>query len=499
MSIPEYDSLDGLGLAQRIAAGDLSPSEVLEEAIARAERYNPRLNAIVIPMYDHARARVRDGLPAGPLRGVPFLLKDLISPYAGVPLRGASRLYRDNVPDHDAELVRRYKAAGLSIFGKTNTSEWGILPVTEPTIYGPTENPWLLGHTAGGSSGGAAAAVAARIVPFAHGGDGGGSIRIPAACCGVFGFKPTRGRVPVGPDASELLFGFAIEHVLTRSVRDSASMLDVCHGPEGTARFQPPPREGTFLGALERPLAPMRIAFTSEPLLPGTTEPHGREAVEEAARLCASMGHQVEEVHPPVDAHGFARDFFLSFCAAAAGELEFARAALGRRVRTSDVETSTWLLALIGRTMNAGEYTFARRRLDAAAREVLRFFDRYDALLTPTLGMLPPPHYALQARGLEARLQRAVARMRLTPVLKLPRLIEMAVNRAYNFTPNTSVFNVTGQPAMSVPLHWTAEGAPVGVQAVGRFGEDARLLQLAAALEQARPWADRRPPLVAAD
>jgi amidase len=495
MTFADYDRYDGLGQAALVQRGEVRPEELLEEAILRAERVNPRLNAIVEPMFDLARARLREGLPGGPFRGVPFLLKDLGSAFAGVPLRNGCRYFRDNVPGHDAEIVARFKRAGLSIFGKTNTPEFGILPVTEPELFGPTQNPWRPGHTPGGSSGGSAAAVAAGIVPMAHGGDGGGSLRIPGACCALFAMKPSRGRQPVGPDQSEMFFGYAIEHVLTRSVRDSAAMLDATAGAEPTSLFHAPPSEGPFLEALARPLGRLRIAFTAEPLLPAKVHPDCRQAVEDAARLCESLGHEVVEARPHVDAHTFARDFFLSFCAATAAEIARIGRACGRPVRSTDVEASTWLLGMIGKTIDAGAFVESRVRLQEAGRGVLRFFERHDVLLTPTLGLPPVPIGALSPKGLEARLHEFVAKNSLRWVLSMKGLIDMAVDRAYAFAPFTPVFNVTGQPSMNVPLCWNAEGLPIGTMFTGRFGDEARLFQLAAELEQARPWKDRRPPV----
>ncbi len=495
MQAHEYEAHDGVGLAELVARGELTASELLELAIERAEAINPRLNAIVIPMYEEARARVRAGLPEGPFHGVPFLLKDLLASYAGVPLRGASRLYRDYVPDHDSELVRRFKRAGLAIFGKTNASEFGILPVTEPELYGPTDNPWRPGYTAGGSSGGSAAAVAAGIVPVAHGGDGGGSLRIPASCCGVVGFKPSRGRTPCGPDHSEVMLGYAIEHVISRSVRDAAAMLDATTGPEVTARHHASAFEGTFRAAVERDPGPLRIAFTSEPLLPGETAPECRRAVEAAARLCESLGHTVEELGPRVDSHRIAKSFFRVYTARTAGVFAFSRELFGRPVRREDVELTTYLLGLLGEATPAGALMYAIDQLNAESREILRFFEDWDLLLTPTLGLPPVKHHALAADGLERRLHELVARLRLKPLLRLEKLVDLAVERAYRFAPFTMVFNVTGQPSISLPLHWSDDGLPIGVMCTGRLGEDACVLQLAAQLERARPWAARRPTL----
>jgi amidase len=493
VAFDEYDRYDALGLAALVRDGEVSPRELLDEAITRAERVNPRLNAIVIEMYDHARRHLREPLPEGPFCGVPFLLKDLVSGYTGVPLQGGSRMFRGYVPDRHAELVSRYEQAGVVVFGKTNTPELGILPTTEPELYGPTHNPWRHGVTPGGSSGGSAAAVAAGIVPMAHGGDGGGSIRIPAACCGLFGLKPSRNRNPVGPDASEAFFGFAVEHVITRTVRDSAAMLDATAGPEPTSLFFAPPG-GSFLSALDRPPDKLRVAFTAEPLLPAEPNVDATRAVEEAASLCEELGHHVERAEPQLDGRAFAKAFFHHFAAGTASELLMAEDLHHRPMGPADVERTTWLLSLVGRSISGAELVRQRQVLFREARAVLRFFQHYDVLLTPTLGRPPLPHGALDPTGFEAQLQRVVAAAGTPAVMKLPGIVDAAVERAYAFAPYTPVFNVTGQPSASVPLYWTDDGLPLGAMITGRLGAEGRILRLAAQLEEARPWFDRRPP-----
>jgi amidase len=495
MSFPEYDQVDGLGLAALVAAGEVSPRELLDEAIARAERVNPRLNAIVLRMDAEARERAA-APPPGPFRGVPFLLKDLAVTHAGTPLQNGSRLFEGFIPDRDAELVARYKAAGLVIFGRTNTPEFGLVPTTEPVLYGAAHNPWRLGHSTGGSSGGAAAAVASGVVPLAHGSDGGGSIRIPASCCGVFGMKPTRGRLPCGPDMSELFFGFAIDHALTRSVRDSAALLDATAGPEPTSPYHAPPVNGTFLAAAGTPPGRLRIAYTSEPLLPAPgVHPDCRAAVEDAARLCASLGHDVVEARPHFDARRFAKDFFYVFCTGAGAQLDVLEEMFGRPIGPGDVETTTWLMAMIGRRLGAAAFGASLHRLQDASRDIQRFFKDHDVLLTPTLAKPPRRQGEILPRGLEAWVHGFVAKRSLHSVLRIQKIIDLAVDRAYAFSPFTPVFNVTGQPSMSVPLWWSREELPIGAMFSGRFGDEATLFRLAGQLEEARPWRDRRPPV----
>lgn len=497
MGIAEYDREDGLGLAAMVARGDVHPRELVDEAIARVERVNPAINAVVMRMYEEARRSADGPLPEGPFRGVPFLLKNLLTAYAGMPSDGSCKLFRDNIPDHDAEIVKRQKAAGLITIGKTNSPEFGILPVTEPDLYGATRNPWDLGRTPGGSSGGASAAVAAGIVPFAHGGDGGGSIRIPASCCGLFGLKPSRGRQPCGPDLSELFFGFATEHVLTQSVRDSAAMLDVTGGPEVTSLYHAVPPERPFLQEVSRPPGKLRIALITDGILSAKkTHPDCVRAAEEAAKLCESLGHSVEPARLPIDGEEFAYNFFLMFCVGAATELALAEPLLGRKVGPDDLEMTTWLGALVGRSLTATDHTVAMRKLRDGQRAVSRFHEKYDVLLTPTLGQPPLPIGALKAKGIEAKVQEVVGRTPMRVVLRIQAIMRAVVARAYSFSPFTPIANVTGQPSMSVPLSWGSEGLPIGSMFTARLGEDALLFRLAGQLEAARPWRGTRRPRV---
>ncbi len=497
MSIAEiFDKHDAVGMAEVVRQGGATPAELLEEAIARTERVNVDLNAVVLPMFDLARERVRRGLPDGPFRGVPFLLKELAAQYAGVPLRHASSLYEGNVPAVHSTIVERYEAAGLVVFGKTNSSELGILPTVESRRYGACHNPWRLGTTTGGSSGGAAAAVAARILPVAHGGDAGGSIRIPASCCGIFGLKPTRGRNPLGPDTSERAHGLAQEHVLSLSVRDSAAFLDVTAGPESTAPYWAPPKEGTYREAADSRPKRLRIAYTDKPLLMGTEDAEVKRSIADATKLLASLGHEVVEARPPVDAASASKHFFTMYCAGVGGEIELAEATLGRAVTIDDVEPSTMLMSLIGRkVLSAAAFSVAIRELQRMSRDVLRFMDGFDLILTPTLGKPPVAHGALAAKGFEARLQETVAKHSLSVAMKLPGVIDKAVARAFGFAPFTQLANVTGQPSMSVPLYWSADGLPLGACFTARFGDERTLFQLAAELEEARPWRGRIPPI----
>ena len=493
-----YDAHDALGLVDLVRKKEITEVELLDEAIRRARLLNPQLNAIVLEMFDEARRVVAAGLPEGPLRGVPLLLKDLAQPYAGVPLRHASKLYELHVPAQHGELVKRYLAAGVVVFGKTNSSEFGILPTTESALYGPCHNPWKRDTTTGGSSGGAAAAVAARVVPVAHGGDAGGSIRIPASCCGVFGLKPTRGRNPMGPDQSERGHGLGAEHVISVSVRDSAAFLDASAGPEHTAPYWAPPKTVSYLEATKQPAGRLRIAFTHKPLLPGTEDADCQRSIEDAVTLLRELGHECIEAAPPVDGPRVSHAFFTTYCAGVAGELQLSEQYLGRPARPSDVEPTTWLMGMIARTrLSAGDFSVALRQLQAMSRDVHRFMENFDCYLTPTLGKPPVAHGSLGPQGLEKSAQELIARLDFTSALKLPGLLDKAVARAFGFAPNTAVSNVTGQPSMSVPLWWNAGGLPMGVCFTSKFGDEVTLFRLAAQLEQARPWRERKPPVCA--
>jgi amidase len=390
--------------------------------------------------------------------------------------------------------MTRYRRAGLIFAGRSSTPEFGILPTTEPALFGPTRNPWDLERTAGGSSGGSGAAVAAGISPIGHGGDGGGSLRIPASCCGLFGFKPTRGRTPAGPDASENWAGFAIEHALTRSVRDSAALLDVSAGEGETPFYYAPPKTGSYLEEVQRDPKPLRIAFTAKALLTGVVHKDCVKATYETADLCEKLGHHVEEASPEFDSE----DFGLQFFKLVASEVSSLRAqgerVLGRLPKHGDLETTTWMLVLLGEHFSAAEAAAARRQLQVETRKILGFFQNYDVLLTPTLGKPPPRLGALVPQGLEALGQKAIVALKARVALNIPGAVRSAVSRVYEFIPFTPIANVTGQPAMSLPLHWNEAGLPIGTMFTGRFGDEATLFRLAGQLERERPWFDKRPP-----
>ena len=380
--------------------------------------------------------------------------------------------------------------------GKTNTPEFALMGVTEPALHGPTRNPWHLGHTPGGSSGGAAAAVAAGIAPGAGAGEGGGSIRIPAACCGLFGLKPSRGRVPTGPEQGEKWQGAAVEHVLSRSVRDSAALLDATQGPDvGAPYFLPNPAR-PYLEEASRAPGRLRIGFSLGHPLGSALHPECAAAVREAAKLLESLGHDVAEVPLPFHGRAVATAFLMLYFGETGASIAALAKVLGRPARPRDVEPTTWLLGLLGRTYTAADFAAARHTWNDSARRMGRFHQTYDLLLTPTLATPPVRIGELQPKPLEQTLLKVVNTFGLGGFIRRSGIVEKLAEQSLEKTPYTQVANLTGQPAMSVPLHWTANGLPCGVQFIASLGAEDVLFRLAGQLEQAQPWFDKRPALV---
>ncbi|MGQ0702655.1 MAG: amidase [Gemmatimonadales bacterium] len=495
LSDADYLAHDATGLAELVRRGEVTPSELVETAIARIERLNPRVNAVIHRMDESARQAARGALPDGPFRGVPFLVKDLMALVPNEPFRCGSRFLGDYCPFAESEIITRYRRAGLVFLGKTNTPEFGLTPFTEPAAFGPTRNPWDLTRTPGGSSGGSAAAVASGMVPVASGGDGGGSIRIPAACCGLFGLKPTRARTPVGPVYGEAWRGAAVEHVLTRSVRDSAAILDATLGPDPGAPYFAAPPERPFVEELARTPGRLIIAFTARPWLGGQVHPDCRTALAESARFLESLGHTVEEASPEFDGPGFARAFLTMICTELRGDLDDLEGQIGRKGRVSDFEPATWALLLLGRAIPGTEYARAVRFLQRISRQVAPFFERYDVLLTPTVSTPPVPIGALQPTPRERAQLQLLGRMGSGKLFRWAGLIDQMAEKVFDWIPWTPLANVTGQPAMSVPLAWNREGLPIGMHFMGRYGDEATLFRLAVQLEKARPWFGRMPTL----
>jgi len=463
--------------------------------VARIEQLNPKINAVVTPLFESARRATVQGPPARAFHGVPFLLKDLLAALAGAPLSFGCRALRDFVPDHDSELVRRFKNTGVVILGKTNTPEFGLVAYTEPELFGATRNPWDLGRTPGGSSGGAAAAVAAGMVPLASGGDGGGSIRIPAAYCGLFGLKPSRGRTPTGPDFGELWQGAVVEHVISRSVRDSAAMLDATAGADTGAPFVIAPPERPYVEEIRRDPPRLRIAFNLRSPIGTAVHPENEKAVLQAARMLQRLGHEVDEAAPALDGRALARSYLTMLYGEVAADLKELEWVLGRAARPQDVETATWTLSLLGRCESAASMAAARRLWGRAARTMGRFHETYDLYMTPATAQPPARIGELKPKPYEVAALKMVNRLGLGSWLRRSGVIDRIAMQNMARTPFTQLANFTGQPAMSVPLHWTRGGLPCGVHFMARIGDEATLFRLAAQLEKTSPWFNRRPDL----
>lgn len=497
MSFQEYVSHDATALAELVRTGEVLPGELLETAIARAETVNPQLNAIVTPLYEKGRSMTASLPESGAFRGVPFLLKDLELEWAGTPMKFGCRGYANYVSQADSEVIKRLKAAGLVFFGKTNTPEFGLTPYTESKLYGPARNPWKLTHSPGGSSGGSAVAVAAGIVPAATASDGGGSIRIPASCCGLFGLKPSRGRVTLGPNFGELWNGAVIGHALTRSVRDSAGLLDAIAGPMAGDPYGIALPERPFMDEVSREPGKLRIAFSTASLMPSLTiDPECIQAVQETARLLESLGHTVEEVPLPYEKTMLTEAFFLSVLSETAGVLLELSSALGRPVRPGvDVELNTWLQARLAGSYSAADVAYQKRRWNTLNRSMGQLHETYDLFLTPTLPRAPIPIGAFQNTASEERLLKLVDAVGGLKYLKGSKTVDDLAERSLGYISYTVITNMTGQPSMSVPLHWSAEGLPIGVMFAAKLGDEATLFRLAGQLEQARPWFDKMPEL----
>ena len=472
MAIAGYADLDAIDLARLIAEGEVSELEVLDEAIARAERVNPQLNAVVYPWYDHARERAAEGLPDGPLRGVPFLLKDLGTSYGGQMMSSGSRIYADDLADHDHSITARYKAAGLSIFGRSTSPEFGLTATTESLLHGKTRNPWNLDHTSGGSSGGASALVAAGVLPVANASDGGGSIRIPASCTGLFGLKPTRARTPMGPDVGEGWAGMSTIHAVSKSVRDSAMLLACTAGPDIGAPYFAPPPERPWYQEVGRDPGKLRIGVVRAAFNEVDVHPDCLAAVEHAADLCRRLGLEVEDAHLEIPEQ--LRSSSIDIIRAATRvTVEDRAAALGREPNPEDVEPVTWRMIQADRSTGA-DYLRATRAVHATGRIVGRWFEDYDLMLTPTMAQ-PPMEIGRLALDRDDYMAQG-----------------QDILSAVAFT---SLFNAAGNPAASVPLYWNDAGLPIGTQFAARYADEATLFRLAGALEQMQPWANRRPPL----
>jgi len=478
----DFATMDATAQAELVRSGDASPAELIDAAIERIEALNGELNAVIHPLFERAREQASTGVPEGPFQGVPMLHKDLGAHFAGEPYHEGIKHLRDlgwSEP-RDSWLAARWHDAGLVSCGKTNTPELGILPTTEPEAHGPSRNPWDTSRSTGGSSGGSGAAVAAGMVPVAHANDGGGSIRIPASACGLVGLKPSRARITLGPDLGEPSSGFVCEHVVTRSVRDSAAILDATHGPGPGDPYVAPPPERPYLDELTTEPGRLRIGImTTAPAGQFEVDPDCVAAAEGAGELLESIGHVVDVSHPEaLDDPDYIERFVGRWCVAIASNIEYWSLKSGKPLTAESVEAGTWALGEIGRGVSATDLLGIMAYQQGSARSAAGWWEAgFDLLLTPTLGEPPPP---LGSFGFD------------------PDDPEAFLRRAIPTAGFTAYWNATGQPAISLPLHWSDDGLPIGVQLVGAYGDEGLLLRVAAQLEQARPWADRRPPVSAA-
>jgi amidase len=470
----DYAAHDGMGLAKLVRQKQVKPIELVDAAIERIEKHNPQTNAVIWTMYDRAREAAKKKLPDGPFRGVPFLLKDIMAHMEGVPNRDGSRLVPDAPAGFTSTLVERYLSAGLIPLGKTNVPEFGLVATTESKLYGPARNPWNTAHSTGGSSGGSAAAVASGMVPMAHANDGGGSIRIPASACGLVGLKPSRARNPLGPLVGDVMAGLVQEHIVCRSVRDAAAMLDVTAGPAPGDPYAALPGPKSFLSASRKDPGKLRIGYAPARLNGQPFDPDVTAAVEAAATLCRGLGHKVEVSSPAVDSSAMAGAFMVLWTGGLAAQIDAIAAATGKKPGPKSLEGLTLGLYEAGKQVPASAWVGAVMAMQAMARTVAAWHATFDVWLTPVLASPPIP---IGLIDFEER----------DPAKGFAPMID--------YVPFTAIQNATGQPAISLPLAMSGDGLPIGVQFVGRTGEEALLLKLAHQLEKAEPWKTRHPPI----
>lgn len=484
---PEYEQYDAIGLAGLVRNGEISPHDLLEASINRIQARNPKVNAVVHTIYDFARKQIKEPLGDGPFAGVPFLLKDLDQALAGTPLSNGSRSCQNYIPTENSTLINRFLKAGFMMVGRTNVPEFGLMGITEPDLYGPTRNPWDLNHTSGGSSGGAAAAIASGMVPVAHGGDGGGSIRIPASCCGLFGLKPSRGRVPAGPFSAEAWQGAAVNGVLSRSVRDSAAILDIIAGPSSGDPFIIPQPNTSWLEA-SKSCRKLNIGYCFDSPMGTPVHDDCIKAVQNTIEKLRDLGHQVVEASPSYDGEKLAEAYINLYFGEVAADIRTIGERLGRKLRPKDVEPGTWTLGLLGRTLSAENFVTARRIPNLAARAFGRFFQNYDLLLTPTLAHPPVPVGTMKPKGMEITALQIINHLGLGRLVLSSGLLAKVFKRNLEKMPFTLVANLTGLPAMSVPLYRNDAGLPIGSHFIAPFGDEASLFSLAQQLEEQESW-----------
>jgi amidase len=474
ISLSDYSSYDGLGLAALVARKEVTPKELLEVALAAVAKVNPKINAVLQTLPEMAAAEIAARAPSGPFAGVPFVIKELVLHAKNVRLDSGCRLAQGMVPDADTELMARFRRAGLVLMGTTQTPELGYNPTTETVLHGPVHNPWDLERSAGGSSGGSGAAVAAGILPIAHANDGGGSIRIPASCNGLVGLKPTRDRTPTGPDYADPLCGLAIEFAVTRTVRDAAALLDAVAGADVGAPGLLTPPARPYANEVGAPAGKLRIAWTTTPASGEKIDPECVKAVHETVRTLEGLGHTLIEGGPKYNWDAFLENVHPIWAAFTALSVDIAAKATGRKPSLDNLEAVTLACYEDGKRITALELLYAQAHGNMLSRSVGAFFQTVDALVTPTIARPPVPLGELNQN------KKGMTAMEWT-------------RQVFAYCPFTPLFNSTGQPAISLPLYATPAGLPIGVQIAGRFGDEATLIRLASQLEQARPWAKRKP------
>lgn len=467
----EFRDFDGLGLAQLVRDNQVSPRELLDAAMARYEAINPTINAVICEFYDLACWSIDQGLPEGAFRGVPFLLKDTSAFLTGTPTTYGSRMFRDHIADHNSTLVNRYLKSGLVIFGKTNAPEMGLAGSTENAFYGDTRNPWDVTRTAGGSSGGAAAAVAAGLAPLAHATDGGGSIRIPASACGLVGLKPSRARTPMGPDYGEGWGGMAAQHVVSRTVRDSAAMLDVTQGAAPGDPYAVRSPDRPYLEEVTANPGSLRIGFFTTPPNGAALDKECDKATRDTAVLLERLGHKVEEIITPLyDTEELGLAWWTIVVTTVNISLTNRAKILGREVRQDDVEAVTWAALESSRALAPDAYGRAIMTMHNHGRTMARFYENYDVIMSPTLAR-PAIKLGLMRMDREN--------------------LEEFDKAEMSFCPFSFAQNMSGEPSISLPLHWTPDNLPVGVMLSAPFGDEATLFKVAGQLERAKPWIEK--------
>jgi amidase len=496
MGFSEYDAYDGVGLAELVRKKEVKPEELLDEAIARAEKVNPKLNAIVHFAREQAKEQLAEIDLNGSFAGVPFLAKDLGATVKGMPITWGSRAYKGLVAKHDSLYFERAKKAGLVVFGKTNIPEFGQLPITEPKLFGACRNPWNPDHTPGGSSGGAASAVAAGIVHLAHASDGGGSIRCPASCTGLFGLKPSRGRNPIGPNRPDAVGYLTVEHGISKSIRDSAALLDATHGRDPFLGWAAPPPDRSFLEQMSREPGRKKIAIFRGAMLGSKVDPECTAALNHTAKLLENLGHHVEDAEPKdIDYTDVAKNFLMIWSGVAATVHDWLEQDKGVRSKPSEFEPATWGMIKAAGILKNWDIAKAIEEQGNLTRKVAAFFSEYDLMLSPTLSGPPVKVGQLYPTPIDELTILSIVATGNADLMR--KTIESLAKKSFGWVSFCATFNMTGQPAASIPTYWSKDGLPIGTQLVARYGEEGLLFQVAAQLEKAQPWASRRPMIFA--